>query len=48
VGYLLNKKSKVIGDLSKAGLLSPVVAAGLPPLAGGLTGLMMLLHQEDG
>jgi hypothetical protein len=25
-----------------------VIAAGLPPLAGGLTGLMMLLHQEDG
>lgn len=48
VGFLLYVLSKVIGDLSKAGLLSPVVAAGLPPLAGGLTGLMMLLHQEDG
>jgi lipopolysaccharide export system permease protein len=48
VGFLLYIMSKVIGDLSKAGLLSPVVAAGLPPLAGGLTGLMMLLHQEDG
>jgi len=48
VGFLLYVLSKVIGDLSKAGLLSPVIAAGLPPLAGGLTGLMMLLHQEDG
>jgi lipopolysaccharide export system permease protein len=48
VGFLLYVMSKVIGDLSKAGLLSPVVAAGLPPLAGALTGLMMLLHQEDG
>jgi lipopolysaccharide export system permease protein len=48
VGFLLYVMSKVIGDLSKAGVLSPVIAAGLPPLAGGLTGLMMLLHQEDG
>jgi lipopolysaccharide export system permease protein len=48
VGFLLYVMSKVIGDLSKAGLLSPAIAAGLPPLAGGLTGLMMLLHQEDG
>ena len=48
VGFLLYVMSKVIGDLSKAGLLSPVIAAGLPPLVGGITGLMMLLHQEDG
>jgi lipopolysaccharide export system permease protein len=48
VGFLLYVMSKVIGDLSKAGLLSPVIAAGLPPLVGGLTGLMMLLYQEDG
>lgn len=47
-GFLLYIASKVIGDLSKAGLLSPMIAAGLPPLAGGLTGLMMLLCQEDG
>ena len=32
----------------KAGLMPPLAAAGLPPLAGGLTGLIALLYQEDG
>src|SRR5262249_53084731 len=48
VGFLLYVMSKVVGDLSKAGLMPPAVAAALPPLAGGLTGLVMLLYQEDG
>jgi lipopolysaccharide export system permease protein len=48
VGFLLYVMSKVTGDLSKAGLIAPVVAAALPPLVGGLTGVMMLLCQEDG
>jgi lipopolysaccharide export system permease protein len=48
VGFLLFVMSKVTGDLSKAGLMPPLSAALLPPLVGGVTGLMMLLHQEDG
>lgn len=48
VGFLLYVMSKVTGDLSKAGLLPPAIAAALPPLAGGLTGLVTLLYQEDG
>jgi lipopolysaccharide export system permease protein len=48
VGFLLYVMSKVTGDLSKAGLLPPALAAALPPLTGGLTGLVTLLYQEDG
>jgi lipopolysaccharide export system permease protein len=48
VGFLLYILSKVTGDLSKAGLMPPVIAASLPPLVGGLTGLIALLYQEDG
>jgi lipopolysaccharide export system permease protein len=48
VSFLLYVLSKVTGDLSKAGLMPPVVAAALPPLVGGLTGLITLLYQEDG
>ena len=48
VGFLLYVMSKVTGDLSKAGLIPPVLAAALPPLTGGLTGLVALLYQEDG
>ncbi len=40
--------AKITGDLSKAGLMSPMAAAGLPALVGGLTGLTTLLYQEDG
>jgi lipopolysaccharide export system permease protein len=47
-GFLLYVMSKVTGDLSKAGLMPPVVAAGLPVLFGGLTGVVTLLFQEDG
>ncbi len=47
-GFLLYVLSKVAGDLSKASLMAPAVAAMLPPLAGGVMGLMALLYQEDG
>jgi lipopolysaccharide export system permease protein len=47
-GFLLYVMSKVTGDLSKAGLMHPAAAAGLPVLVGGLTGLITLLYQEDG
>jgi lipopolysaccharide export system permease protein len=48
VSFLLYVLSKVTGDLSKAGLMPPMVAAALPPLVGGLTGLITLMYQEDG
>ena len=47
-GFLLYVLSKVTEDLSKAGLMHPVAAAWLPVLAGGLTGFIALLYQEDG
>jgi lipopolysaccharide export system permease protein len=47
-GFLLYVMSKVTGDLSKAGIMPPIVAAGLPVLFGGLTGVLTLLFQEDG
>jgi lipopolysaccharide export system permease protein len=47
-GFSLYVLSKVTGDLSKADLLLPVLAAWLPVAAGGLSGLLVLLHEEDG
>jgi lipopolysaccharide export system permease protein len=47
-GFLLYVLSKVTEDLSKADLMQPVAAAWLPVLAGGLTGFIALLYQEDG
>lgn len=47
-GFLLYILAKATGDLSRAGLMPPVAAAGLPPLLGALTGLITLLYQEDG
>jgi lipopolysaccharide export system permease protein len=47
-GFALYVLSKVTGDLSKAGLLAPLIAAALPPLVGGITGIVALLYQEDG
>jgi lipopolysaccharide export system permease protein len=47
-GFLLYVLSKVAGDLSKASLLAPAVAAVLPPFLGGVTGFVALLYQEDG
>jgi len=47
-GFLLYVLRKVTEDLSKAELMHPVAAAWLPVLAGGLTGFVALLYQEDG
>jgi lipopolysaccharide export system permease protein len=47
-GFLLYVLSKVTEDLSKTELMHPVAAAWLPVLAGGLTGFVALLYQEDG
>jgi lipopolysaccharide export system permease protein len=47
-GFLLYVLSKVTEDLSKAELLNPALAAWLPALAGGMTGFVALLYQEDG
>lgn len=47
-GFLLYVLSKITEDLSKAELLHPMAAAWLPVLAGGLTGFVVLLYQEDG
>ena len=47
-GFLLYVLSKVTEDLSKAELLHPAAAAWLPVLAGGMTGFVVLLYQEDG
>ncbi len=47
-GFLLYVLAKITGDLSKAGLMPPLVAAALPATLGGLTGLVTLLYQEDG
>jgi lipopolysaccharide export system permease protein len=48
VGFLLYVLSKFTGDLSKAGILSPIAAAAAPPLVSGLIGIVTLLYQEDG
>jgi lipopolysaccharide export system permease protein len=47
-GFLLYVLSKVTEDLSKAELMHPVAAAWLPVAVGSFTGLLALLHQEDG
>ena len=47
-GFLLYVLSKVTDDLSKAELITPIVAAWLPVAIGGLTGFVALLYQEDG
>lgn len=47
-GFLLFVVSKIAGDLSKANMMAPAVAAMLPPLLGGITGVLVLLYQEDG
>jgi lipopolysaccharide export system permease protein len=47
-GFLLFVLAKITGDLSKAGMMAPMAAAGLPAAIGGVTGLIALLYQEDG
>jgi lipopolysaccharide export system permease protein len=47
-GFLLFVLSKITEDMSKSELLSPVAAAWIPVVVGGLTGFVALLYQEDG
>ena len=47
-GFLLYIMSKLTDDLSKASLLTPVIAAWMPAVVGALTGFVALLYQEDG
>lgn len=47
-GFLLYILSKVTADLSKAELMHPGAAAWVPVLFGVVTGLVVLLYQEDG
>jgi lipopolysaccharide export system permease protein len=47
-GFSIYVLSKVTEDLSKAELLHPLLAAWLPIVAGGLSGFLVLLHEEDG
>ncbi len=47
-GFFLFIIAKITGDMSKADLMPPLVAATLPVLLGGVTGLVTLMYQEDG
>jgi lipopolysaccharide export system permease protein len=47
-GFFLFVLQKITGDLSKADLMPPLLAATLPALFGGMTGVVTLLYQEDG
>jgi lipopolysaccharide export system permease protein len=47
-GFLLYVLAKVSGDMSKAELIPPMLAAALPALIGGIGGFVALLYQEDG
>jgi len=47
-GFLLYVLAKIAGDLSKAGIMAPMLAAALPATVGGVTGFLALLYQEDG
>lgn len=47
-GFMLYVLSKITEDMSKTELLSPVTAAWIPVVIGGLIGFLVLLYQEDG
>jgi len=47
-GFLLFVLSKITEDMSKSELMSPIAAAWIPVVVGGLTGFVALLYQEDG
>ncbi len=47
-GFLLFVLQKITEDMTKTELLSPLTAAWIPVLIGGLTGFLVLLYQEDG
>lgn len=48
IGFLLYALSEIAGDLGSNGLISPVLAAWLPPIAALTFGATALLFQEDG
>ena len=47
-GFMLFVLQKITEDMSKAELMSPLAAASVPVLVGGLIGFTALLYQEDG
>jgi len=47
-GFMLFVLQKITEDMSKSELMSPMAAAWIPVLVGGLTGFVALLYQEDG
>jgi lipopolysaccharide export system permease protein len=47
-GFMLFVLAKITEDMSKSELMSPLWAAWIPVLVGGLTGFVALLFQEDG
>ncbi len=47
-GFVLYVITKLVTDLGGAGLISPVVAAWGPALAGGMLACLVLLYLEDG
>jgi lipopolysaccharide export system permease protein len=47
-GFLIFVLSKITEDMSKSELMSPLAAAWIPVLIGGLAGFVALLYQEDG
>ncbi|MFK7793491.1 MAG: LPS export ABC transporter permease LptG [Devosiaceae bacterium] len=47
-GFIVFLVNEIAGDLGGAGLVSPVLAAWVPPIAAGLFGTTALLHLEDG
>ena len=47
-GFIVFLVNEIAGDLGGAGLVSPMLAAWVPPVAAGLFGITALLHLEDG
>jgi lipopolysaccharide export system permease protein len=48
IGFVLFAVTDIVSDLGGSGIISPILAAWLPPLAGLTFGATVLLHQEDG
>jgi lipopolysaccharide export system permease protein len=48
MGFFIFVMAKVVDDLSKAGAMSPFIAAWLPVSFGSVVGFMTILFQEDG
>ena len=47
-GFLLYVFMEIVGDLGSNGIIDPILAAWLPPIAALTFGATMLLYQEDG